>query len=101
MRILLAGAALVVGLVTGQVSATQYPVTHRQQMPVPAWMTHPCVNEDSVNCYYDAQKRGNHKGVSFYVRQIPHTGKRHPLVCQLRVNHVRYDQCWRYNGGGM
>lgn len=30
-------------------------------------VNHPCRTEDSVNCYWDAQARGNHRGHSFYV----------------------------------
>ena len=68
----------------------------------PWWMRRACANEDSANCYWNARQQGNGRGKSFYVRRIPHTGKRHPLVCVFYVNRAesRYDQCWRYEGGG-
>lgn len=72
---------------------------HRPALP--KWMTRPCATEDSLNCYWNAKLQGNGKGKSFYVRRMPHTGKRHPLVCIHYVKHSDYDQCWRYAGGGL
>lgn len=34
--------------------------------PVPVWMTTPCAQEDSSNCYWDAGAAGDHRGHSFY-----------------------------------
>lgn len=47
-----------------------YPETAGAKMcEVPhtaAWMTTPCEQEDSTNCYWDAQSFGNNAGHSFY-----------------------------------
>jgi hypothetical protein len=77
-------------------------VVHRPALPW--WMTRPCPTEDSLNCFWNAQEQGNGHGKSFYIRKMPHTGKRHPLVCIFYVNRVEAhisDQCWRYDGGGI
>jgi hypothetical protein len=71
----------------------------------PWWMKRPCADEDSVNCYWNARLQGNGAGKSFYVRKVPHTSDKQgrPLVCIFYVNRheSRYDQCWRYEGGGL
>ena len=33
---------------------------------LPAWLTTPCAEEDSTDCYWDAQSAGNGEGESFY-----------------------------------
>ena len=75
--------------------ATTYGPAHTQRMGVPTWMTRPCKTEDSVNCYWNAQRMGNGLGRSFYARLMPHT---HGLVCITYVKtadaHVS-DQCYR------
>lgn len=36
----------------------------------PVWMTRPCAEEDSVNCYWNAHQQGNGVGHSFFTRKI-------------------------------
>lgn len=47
-----------------------YGVHHTAPMAVPVWMTHPCPEEDSTDCYWHAQTRGNGHGASFYAARV-------------------------------
>lgn len=57
---------------------------------LPAWQTHPCKSEDSVNCYWNAHTMGNGQGLSYYVRELP--GRRR-MVCVFYVARPRLDYC--------
>jgi hypothetical protein len=59
---------------------------------VPTWMTRACPYEDSVNCYWDAQAVGNHRGHSFYVRLMPGR-KGHRIACVFYVDRPKWDYC--------
>ena len=75
-------------------SSPDYGVHHTQRMAIPRWMTRPCAEEDSANCYWDAHTRGNLHGRSFYARRMPHTGR----VCLFYVHRSDArvsDQCYR------
>lgn len=65
-----------VGTVLGFALALS-PVATAQAPDAPRWQTRPCKYEDSVNCYWDAQARGNGEGHSFYSVRV---GKK---VCHL------------------
>ena len=80
--------ALTVGIVAGAgVALTSVEVNHHHDAPKPVaaqvapealtfgappayWQTHLCAEEDSVNCYWDAQREGNGVGHSFYTIQF-------------------------------
>jgi hypothetical protein len=49
------------------------------QGKLPSSMNHPCKEEDSWNCFWDAGARGNKKGHSFVVRAMPSQN----LVCWM------------------
>lgn len=91
------GAVITLGsLVAGQARATDsgYSIHHTQPMAVPRWMTRPCAEEDSVNCYWDAQTMGNGRGHSFYVRRMP--GDITGLTCWTYVQRkfgANHDHC--------
>lgn len=76
--------------------ATAGTATHGSAAPsLPKWMTRPCAEEDSVNCYWDAQTMGNGKGHSFYVRKLP--GDITGLACIFYVkprDARRWDHCY-------
>lgn len=38
----------------------------------PKWLTTPCQQEDSTNCYWDASKSGNGVGHSYYAVKVGH-----------------------------
>lgn len=65
---LLYAIAVVVGLIlgigAGASASTVTPPHH------PAWMTHPCKSESSINCYWNATEQGNGVGHSYYVHRI-------------------------------
>jgi hypothetical protein len=57
-------------------------------------MRTPCVEEDSVNCYWNAREQGDGRGHSFYNRRLPGSGK----VCLFYVNRDyarKHDHCSR------
>lgn len=80
---------------TGTVHLETYGPNHTQPMAVPKWMTRPCAEEDSVNCYWDAQAMGNGHGHSFYIRRMP--GDITGLTCIVYVkprDARRWDHCY-------
>jgi hypothetical protein len=73
---------------------TQQSHTSTTQPQVPHWMTVSCKREDSMNCFWDASRKGNHVGQSFYVRAMPHVkGYKHPMVCVFYVHKPAWDYC--------
>jgi hypothetical protein len=76
-RTALAAAALAAVAVTATPAVASAPTPpHRA-----AWMRTACVEEDSVDCYWNARTMGNGHGHSFYARRIPGTG----TVCRFYV----------------
>lgn len=67
MRIRYAIAGTIVAAVA-TIAPTAAQATHSQ----PAWMTTPCAQEDSSDCYWDASKAGNGVGHSFYAVRTAH-----------------------------
>lgn len=70
------------------------PVTSSETYtpPAPKWTQRPCRYEDSVNCVWDANRRGFIGGQSFIVRKIPRTGE----TCIFFTNQAyarRHDNC--------
>ena len=64
-------------------------------MSVPKWMTRPCAQEDSVNCYWDARTRGTGHGRSFYARLMPHTHGKVVCIFYVKRSDARVsDQCY-------
>ena len=62
--------------------------------PRPGWMKVPCAEEDSVNCYWNANEQGNGHGASFFARKLPHQNR----VCIFYVKPNRAhmsDQCYK------
>lgn len=58
----------------------------------PKWQTTPCKFEDSNNCYWDADVRGNGEGHSFYA--IPSKGKR-CVIYWDRAFGAKHNRCYR------
>lgn len=61
---------------------------------VPEWMTRSCKYEDSVNCHWDAAEQGNKKGLSFFVRLMPHSKiAKKVKICIFYIDRPRLDHC--------
>lgn len=67
-------ATLLIGGSAASASAPEPPARAK-------WMSRPCVYEDGINCFWNADSMGNGMGHSFYVRKIP--GRR--LTCAFYV----------------
>ena len=81
LKLLLTPIALVAMLVAGAAAA---------EAPSPWWLSRPCPNEDSVNCYWDAETAGDGEGHSFFAVRV--RGE----VCMLHVERAyarRHNQC--------
>lgn len=79
MRIIVAAAGLVAGLLVGGTAGAVSVAHGSDPAPVVPWFAkHACAQEDSVNCAWDAHKLGDGRGHSFIVRQVP--GRAH-MVC--------------------
>lgn len=98
-RLIIAATILTLaGAIGAAVTAPSHGAPEHQSaasraMPKATWMTHPCAYEDSVNCFWNAGTSGNHRGHSFYVREVP--GRAH-IICVMYVTHrdqKRWDYC--------
>lgn len=68
--------------------------TVEQVTVVPWFARRACVEEDSVNCAWNAQVRGNRHGHSFITRRFP--GRAH-VTCIMFANRkyaAKHDHCW-------
>lgn len=94
MKFTTAAAVAAIATLLGSGVATALPVTAQQSKPdLPVWTTRPCPTEDSVNCRWVADERGDGKGHSFVVREVP--GSAH-MVCVFYVDRKyakRHDYC--------
>lgn len=97
------GLAVTIILVTALAAAGAAPVTAapaapvitkvaRQDQPTAFWMRVPCEYEDSSNCYWAADARGNRIGHSFYVRNMP--GPRTCIFFTERRYAQKHDRCF-------
>ncbi len=92
--------ALAIGLaVMGEIARADQPrataAIVQKGQPTPFWFRTPCAVEDSVNCYWDAGRRGNKRGRSFYIRDL-----RGPLTCLFYVDRKyawKHDSCFPDN----
>lgn len=69
--------------------------TTHSPLPLPKWMTTPCAQEDSYNCFWDAGSRGNHAGYSFFVRLMPARTGTARTYCVFYPAHPSKDYCDR------
>lgn len=72
--VLLGIAVLVAGIAnfvaTGPADAAHFKPATLQPVR-PYWVDRPCPAEDSNNCYWDAEVRGDGQGRSYITRQLP------------------------------
>jgi hypothetical protein len=88
IALLLAGILMGVILGQGSIAHASTPRPHSR----PTWFEKvPCKSEDSVNCFWNANSRGNHRGHSFIVREMP--GSKH-MVCVMYLK--KADRRWDY-----
>lgn len=82
--------ALVLALLAGPIAALT-PV----QPARPYWIDRACPDEASVNCFWDAEQRGDGQGHSYVVRQVPNSNG---LVCVFYTEQPYakdHDYCYR------
>ncbi len=98
IAVIVAGLAFVAtdAIAAEPVTSSTYGVkpnaTVKKGQPTPFWFRTPCYYEDSVNCYWDAGRRGNGVGQSFYIRDMPG-----PTTCLFYVNRKyakKHDSCF-------
>lgn len=85
----------IAGLAAGAILATGGTALASEiarPVPLPQSVNHPCAQEDSVNCYWNANTQGNGAGHSFITREFP--GKAH-MVCVMYVK-ARDARRWDY-----
>jgi hypothetical protein len=85
---------LAAGLLTG-LTIPVVASASTSSLPLPASVSHPCKEEDSVNCYWNAGSAGNHQGHSFITRQMPKQGKqKRGTICVIYI--AKADGHWDY-----
>lgn len=80
---------LVVAAIAASLAVIPSATAETASYPVAHWMNRACPTEDSVNCFWDAKHRGNHKGDSFYVRHMPASN----VVCVMYPAKPWLDYC--------
>ena len=78
---------------TDMMTADAATVTRQPKVDIPIWVTRPCKTEDSVNCRWIADDRGNGRGHTFIRREVP--GSAH-MVCTFYAERhyaAKHDYC--------
>lgn len=91
--------AYVVGVLIGVLILGTPSQAHAADAPVARimrFMTHPCENEDSNNCYWDAQKRNFVGGHSFYALRV---GNQDCLKYWEPAYNIKHGKCYPHVNG--
>jgi hypothetical protein len=91
----IAAAALAAAMLsTGTATATA-TVMHHHRPHLPYWMSRPCYEEGSDNCYWNAKEQGNGYGLSYFVRRLPSDTPGYHIACIFYSKHPHLDYCYR------
>jgi hypothetical protein len=90
----IAAATLAAAMLTTGTATATATVMHHHRPHLPYWMSRPCAEEGSDNCYWNAHESGNGYGWSYFVRRMPELSHGHHVACIFYSRHPHSDYCY-------